>query len=130
MSLNIPVKFMAMSCGIMLDLLKETWLAYLLKQGHRITDTPESIIVIRSRNGSKRSYRWLLMTAEGPERAFGDVERVRIREEIADASRAKEKAFLVLGCAIEPRRIIAVPASSALASGVVRSDRGGIAWDD
>jgi hypothetical protein len=113
-----------------MSLLRDAWLAYLLGQGHRVTDAPGSIVAIRSRNGSKRSYRWLLVTAEGPERAFSKVERVQIRKAIASASRAREEVFLVAGFAIEPRRIIAVPASSALASGVVRSDRGGIAWED
>ena len=121
---------MAMSNCVQLGVLRYSWLAYLLRQGHRVLDTPENVLVIRSRNGSRRRYRWLLTTCQGVAHAFSREEKARIRREIRLASRLREKAYLVVGFAGEPRRIVAVPASSVLAMGVVRSDRGGIGWDE
>ena len=121
---------MAMGDYVQLKLLRDSWLAYLLGQGHRVVETPGNIVVIRSRNGSKKSYRWLLMTCDGPARTLGREERVQLRREIALALRSQEKPYVVVGFAGEPRRIVLVPAPSALATGIVRSDRGGIAWED
>jgi len=70
------------------------------------------------------------MTCEGSARAFSKEERGRMRREIAMAAGSREKPYLVVGFTGEPRRIVAIPTSSALAAGVVRSDRGGIAWED
>jgi len=121
---------MAMGDYLQLGLLRDSWLACLLSRGHRLAGAPDSIIVIRSRNGNKKPYRWLLMTCDGPSRALGREERVRLRREIALASRLRERPFVVVGFTGEPRRIIALPASSAVAAGVVRSDRGGIDWEE
>jgi hypothetical protein len=121
---------MAMGDHIQLDLLRDWWLAYLLRQGHHVVGEPESIVVIRSRNGRRKPYRWLLMTCEGPARGLTREEHGRLRKEIALASRSQERPYVVVGFTGEPRRIVAIPTSSALAARVVRSDRGGIAWED
>jgi len=121
---------MAMGDYVQLDLLRDWWLAYLLRQGHKVLDTHGYIVVIRSRNGSRRRFRWLLMACEEPACAFSREERARLRREIALASRSREKPYLVVGFTGELRRIVAIPTSSALAAGVVRSDRGGIAWEE
>ena len=121
---------MAMSDDDQIDLLRDSWLSYLLKQSHDVAGEPESIIVIRSRNGKRKPYRWLLMTSDEPARVFRIDERRRLRSEIARATRSREKPFVVVGFSREPRRIVAIPAPAALAAGVVRSDRGGIVWED
>ena len=121
---------MAMGDDVQLELLRDSWLAYLLGQGHRVVEAQGNIVVIRSRNGSRKPYRWLLTTCDGPARTFDREELVRLRREIALAARSREKPYLVVGFAGEPRRIVVVPAPSALATGIVRSDVGGIAWED
>ena len=121
---------MAMGDYVQLELLRDSWLAYLLGQGHRVLEAQGNIVVIRSRNGSRKPYRWLLTTCDGPARTFDREERVRLRREIALAARSREKPYLVVGFAGETRRIVVVPAPSALATGIVRSDRGGIDWEE
>jgi len=121
---------MAMGDYVQLELLRDSWLTYLLGQGHRMVEAQGNIVVIRSKNSSRRRFRWLLMACEEPAHAFGREERVRLRREIALAARSREKPYLVVGFAGEPRRIVVVPAPSALATGIVRSDVGGIAWED
>ena len=121
---------MAMGDYVQLELLRDSWLAYLLGQGHRVVEAQGNIVVIRSRNGSRRRFRWLLMACEEPARAFSREERARLRREIALALRSQEKPYIVVGFAGKSRRIVVIPASSAVAAGVVRSDRGGIAWEE
>jgi hypothetical protein len=121
---------MAMGDYVQIDLLRDSWLACLGSRGHRVAAVPEDIVVIRSRNGSRKSFRWVLTTSDEPARVFSTDERRRLRSEIALATRSREKPFVVVGFSREPRRIVAIPASAALAAGVIRSDRGGIAWED
>ena len=118
-----------MSIRIVLGLLRETWVAYLLKQGHRVTKTPRNVTVVRSRNGSRGCYRWLLWVSENPTRSFSRPERAEIRMQLRQADRRRETAYLVVGFLCEPRRIVVVPAAAALKAGQVGSDKGGIAWE-
>ena len=119
-----------MSDRIMLDLLKDSWLACLLKDCHRVAGESGATAVIRSRNGNNRRYRWLLWVSEGPTRTFSRSERADIRLHLSQARRLRETLYLVVGFLPEPRRIVVVPASAAVRAGCVRSDKGGIAWED
>ncbi len=121
---------MAMGDCVQLDLLRDWWLVYLLRQSHHIVGESESIVVIRSRNGKRKPYRWLMMTCEGPARGLTREEQGRLREEIALASRSQERPYVVVGFLGEPRKIVVVPAVSALKARRVRSDKGGIDWED
>jgi hypothetical protein len=119
-----------MSDRIMLDLLKDSWLACLLKDCHRVAGESGATAVIRSRNGKNRRYRWLLWVSEGRTRRFSRSEQAGVRRHIAQAKRHREAAYLVVGFLPEPRHIVVLPASAAMRAGCVRSDKGGIAWED
>jgi hypothetical protein len=121
---------MAMGDYIQLDLLRDWWLAYLLRQSHHVVGEPENIVVIRSRNGKRKPYRWLMMTCEGPARVLTREERGRLRKEIALASRSQERPYVVVGFLREPRKIVVVPAASAMRARLICSDVGGIAWEE
>ena len=69
---------MAMGDDVQLGLLRDSWLTYLLRQGHHMVDARESLVAIRSLDGRRR-YRWLLMTCEGPTRILSKGERGRMR---------------------------------------------------
>jgi hypothetical protein len=115
---------------VQLELLRDSWLAYLLGQGHRVVEAQGNIVVIRSRNGSRRRFRWLLMACEEPACAFSREERARLHREIALALRSQEKPYIVVGFAGKSRRIVVIPAAVALRARRVRSDVGGIAWEE
>ena len=90
----------------------------------------ENVAIIRSINGSKRRYRWLLRVSENPSWNIGKSEQTAISRQLAAAKRANEAVYLVVGFLPEPKRIVVVPAAGALKAGRVRSDKGGIAWED
>jgi hypothetical protein len=109
--------------------LETAWYGYLEQRGHRICRCIIRLPVIRSRNGRKARYRWLLLTGRHPKKALGKFERADIRYHIGRAKEAKEDVYLVVGFPEEPRRIIVLPADKALRTRVVRSDKGGIGWE-
>jgi len=84
--------------------------------------------VVRSRDGSKVRYRWLLLVGEQPIRRLNKSERVEIRHHLNQAKKERERAYLVVGFRRAPRRIVVLPADAALKARRVRSDKGGIAW--
>ena len=53
-----------------------------------------------------------------------------IRDHLRRARARKETTYLVMGFLREPRRIVVIPADAALRAKCIRSDKGGIAWDD
>jgi len=114
----------------MLELLRDSWLACLLKECHRVAGVRGAAALIRSRNGNNRRYRWLLWVSEDPTRRFSRSEQAGIRRHIAQTKRHREAAYLVVGFLPEPRHIVVLPASAAMRAGCVRSDKGGIAWED
>jgi hypothetical protein len=65
-----------------------------------------------------------------PKRELTRSEQAYIRRHIRQARLHKETTYLVAGFIEEPKRIIAIPARAALKAGYIRSDKGGIAWDD
>jgi hypothetical protein len=119
-----------MSDRILLDLLRDSWLACLLKDCHRVAGESGATAVIRSRNGKNRRYRWLLWVSEGRTRRFSRSELAGIRLHFSRARQLRETLYLVVGFLPEPRRIVVLPASAAMRAGCVRSDKGGIAWED
>ena len=113
-----------------LDCLESRWRDYLEERGHHIYKTPSKHDVLRSHNSKKVRYRWLLLVSEVPKRFLSKAEQVYIRHQLAQAKTRKEATYLVIGFVKEPRRIIVLPAKAALNAQCVRSDKGGIAWDD
>ena len=114
----------------MLELLRDSWLACLLKECHRVAGVRGAAALIRSRNGNNRRYRWLLWVSEDPTRRFSRSEQAGIRRHLAQAKRHSEAAYLVVGFLPEPKRIVVIPAAVVLKTGCVRSDKGGITWED
>ena len=114
----------------MLDVLRDSWLACLLKESHRVAGGRGATALVRSRNGNNRRYRWLLWVSDSPTRTFSRYEQADICRHLAQAKRHREAAYLVVGFLPEPRRIVVLPASAAMRAGCVRSDKGGIAWED
>jgi hypothetical protein len=114
----------AMSC------LKAKWQELLEHRGHNIYQKQTSPNVIRSRSGFKKRYRWILLTGGDTKRTLTKSEQLHIRHHLKQAEAQRETAYLVVGFVGEPRRIIVLPATTVLNASFVRSDKGGIAWDD
>jgi hypothetical protein len=85
--------------------------------------------MIRSRNDKKNRYRLLLLVGQNRKRPLSNSELSKIHYHLKQAKREKEAAYLVVGFLQKPRRIIVLPANSALEARCVYSDKGGIAWD-
>jgi len=90
----------------MLDVLRDSWLAYLLKDCHRVAGGRGATALIRSRNGKNRRYRWLLWVSEGPTRTFSRSARAGIRLHLSQARRLRETLYFVVWFLPEPRRIV------------------------
>jgi hypothetical protein len=113
-----------------LSCLESKWRDYLEEHGHYIYKTRNSFRVTRSRNSNKIRYRWLLLVGHGLKRTLSKPELSNVRQNLKKARMQKEVTYLVVGFTQEPRRVVILPAGSALKTGYVRSDKGGIAWDD
>lgn len=113
-----------------LHCLGASWQKYLKNRGHFIYRTRTYLPVIRSRNSKKTKYRWLLLVGQDLKRMLGKSELSIIHQHSRQARMQKEAAYLVVGFTQEPRRIVILPAGVALKTGYVRSDKGGIAWED
>jgi hypothetical protein len=113
-----------------LSCLKAKWQELLERRGHDIYQKQTSPNVIRSRSGFGKRYRWILLTSEGTKRTLTKSEQLHIRNHLKQAEARRETAYLVVGFAGEPRRVIVLPARTALNASFVRSDKGGITWDD
>lgn len=113
-----------------LGCLKARWEELLEDRGHDIYSETTHPNVIRSRNEFRKRYRWVLLTGEDTRRTLTKSEQLLIRHHLKQAEAQRETAYLVVGFAGEPRRIIVLPAGTALNASFVRSDKGGIAWDD
>ena len=113
-----------------LGCLKTKWLELLDKGGHYIHLKTSHPNIIRSRNGLKKRYRWILLTGEDARRTLTKLEQLHIRHHLKQAEAQLEAAYLVVGFMGEPKRIVVLPAKTALNISLVRSDKGGVAWDD
>jgi hypothetical protein len=110
--------------------LETRWRELLERRGHNIYQKQTSPNVIRSRNGFKRRYRWVLLTGGDTKRTLTKSEQLHVRHHLKQAEAQRETVYLVVGFVGEPRRIIVLPARTALNASFVRSDKGGIAWDE
>jgi hypothetical protein len=113
-----------------LGCLEAKWRELLERRGHNIYQKQTSPNVIRSRSGFKKRYRWILLTGEDTKRTLTKSEQLQVRHHLKQAEAQREAAYLVVGFVGEPRRIIVLPARTALNASFVRSDKGGIDWDD
>ncbi len=119
-----------MNLNGMLDCLKTAWQNYLEKRSHQVRQNTGHLCVLKSRDQEKQRYRWLIFVAKLPILEISKSEQAEIRQHLKQAKSHKETAYLVIGFTQEPRRIVILPAEAALKTGFVRSDKGGIAWDD
>ena len=110
--------------------LEATWRSYLEEKGHHIYQNNRIPALIRTRDGDRNRFRWLLLVAERPCRILTGEELRNIHTHMRHAQVKNEYVYLVVGFDRDPRRIIAVPAKTVLKTGHIFSDRGGIAWND
>jgi len=114
-----------------LGCLEARWRKLLEDRGHYIYQKQAHVSVVRSRNTINGfRCRWLLLIGCDPKRELTRSEQAYIRQHLRQAKPYKETTYLVVGFTDEPKRIIAIPARAALKAGYIRSDKGGIAWDD
>ena len=110
--------------------LEARWRIYLEQSGHYIYKSKSCPELIRSRNGKKNRYRWLLFISRRPVRYFSESETNLIQRQLELVRRWREKLYLVIGCTFVPCRIVVLPADRLMKKGYVRVDIGGIVWED
>jgi hypothetical protein len=113
-----------------LNCLEAKWRAYLKKWGHQIYRSQSNFRVVRSCSTKKARYRWLVLVCEQPIFRPSQSEQAYIRRQSKQAKTQRKTTYLVVGFTREPKRIVVLPADRALTAGQVRSDKGGIAWED
>ena len=110
--------------------LEAQWRIYLEESGHYIYKSKTRLGLIRSRNGKKKRYRWLVFISRCPVRHFTESEIKLIQQQLELARQRRERIYLVIGLAFEPGRIVVIPADRVLKKGYARVDMGGIDWND
>jgi len=110
--------------------LKTKWQSYLDFRGHYIYRSKQGADLVISKNSHKMRYRWLLLVSGQAIRRLSVSEQAHIHRHIRQANTHNDAAYLVVGFTPEPRRIVILPAKAALKAKCVRSDTGGIAWED
>jgi hypothetical protein len=113
-----------------LGCLESEWRDYLEERGHRIHYIGSCFRILKSRNGKKGQYRWLLVVGHSSKRSLSESELSDIRQHLRQAKKQKEATYIVAGFLQEPGRIIVLPAKAALRAPCISSDKGGIAWED
>jgi hypothetical protein len=113
-----------------LSCLNAKWQELLDRGDHRIYHIANHPNIIRSHNGFRKRYRWILLIGENSKRTLTKSEQLYIRHHLRRAEAQRETAYLVVGFMQEPKRIIVLPARTVLNISFVRSDKGGIAWED
>ncbi|MCX5637305.1 MAG: hypothetical protein NTX52_06385 [Planctomycetota bacterium] len=114
-----------------LGCLETKWRDYLKERGHQFSHEARHFTVLISRNHKKQRYRWLLLPSAGHSKlTLGKSCQAEIHYHLRQAKARKETTYIVVGFTKEPGRIIVLPANAALKARCIRSDKGGIAWDD
>jgi len=105
------------------------WAHYLQHHGHRLSRPDDARGTLRSVNGQRQRYRWVLLTAEEDSLLLSDPQRKHIRSQARLARRARERCYVVVKFGHPGGKALAVPAEQALAMRRLRSDWAGIPWD-
>ena len=72
----------------------------------------------------------MLRVSDSPTHRLNRPDTTAIRQCLRESRHRKEQCYLVVGFLQEPRRVAVVPAAAALKTQRIRSDVGGIAWED
>jgi hypothetical protein len=112
-----------------LKMLKRWWHDYLVRSGHYLHSTKNPRLS-QSRNGKKNRYRWLLFISSTPVLYLSQNEKKLIQQQLKRAKSFTEKLFLVVGFTVEPERVVVLPAEMVLETIYIRSDIGGIEWEE
>jgi len=105
------------------------WAEYLRQHGHMVKKVSVAPDVIRSRNTRCR-YRWIMLLARSSARRLTAIEREGLQRQLLLARRHREKVYLVVKFERPPQKAVVLPAEAALKAGQIRSDKGGIPWDE
>jgi len=111
-------------------LLEDTWRDYLEQRGHWLVTSESRPGLIQSRNAKRARYRWVLLASDRPTHKLARPDAAAIRQHLREARRKREECYLVVGFLDEPRRIVVMSAAVALRARRIRSDVGGITWED
>jgi len=105
------------------------WADYLKQHGHMVKKISGAPDVVRSRN-TRHRYRWIILLGRGSARRLTAAERGRLQRQRQLAKRQREKLYLVVKFERPQQKVTVLPVEAALKAGRIRSDRGGIPWDE
>ena len=105
------------------------WISYLKQHSHTVRKASNAPDVIRSRN-TRHRYRWIILLAGRCARRLTAIEREGLQRQLLLARRHREKVYLVVKFERPPQKAVVLPAEAALKAGQIRSDKGGIPWDE
>jgi hypothetical protein len=72
----------------------------------------------------------MLRVSDSPTHRLNRPDTTAIHQCLRESRHRKEQCYLVVGFLREPGRIVVVPAAAALKARRIRSDKGGLAWED
>lgn len=109
---------------------EDAW-ARSLVQRHHDVEIPKGVrCVLQSRNSGRKRYRWLLFVAEATTRTLNRFEREDVEYQLKRARELKQEAYVVVRFEKPSRKVVVLPAASALQQRTIHSIKGGIPWCD
>jgi hypothetical protein len=107
-----------------------SWSAYLGARHHRVRLIAEGPLILSSRNGQGRRYRWVLFCGDDARRKLTPSERLHVQRELKHAKTRGERVFLVVVFPAPISKLVVWPAAKALGLPRLSGAKGGIQWED
>lgn len=107
-----------------------SWSAYLGARHHRVRLIADGPVILSSRDGRGRRYRWILFRSDEAGRRLTPAERLHVQRELKHGKKHGESVFLVVVFPAPVNKLVVWPAAKALELSRLSGTRGGIPWED
>jgi hypothetical protein len=91
-----------------------SWAAYLGARHHRVRLISDGPLILSSRNGRGRRFRWILFCGDETGRKLTPSERLHVQRELKHARTHGESVFLVVVFPTPLNKLVVWPAAKAL----------------
>ena len=108
----------------------QEWTRYLEQRDHKIRKSSDSNGPVSSRNCHGEKYRWLMFHSNEPTRRLTAIEHEAIKNQIRQGRNHRETVYVVVKFESPISKVLVLPASNAVRTRLLRSDRAGIPWDE
>ena len=126
--MNAATKTGAMRYEYPIESLREEWIKFLQRRGHRVQRAEGVSRAIVSQSKKNNGFRWLLFTAQGRIKRLTPTQCRNLGREIQRAKEAGQRPYVVVHFTVPVTKVVIKPAGRVLETGRIGSAHGGIAW--